>query len=210
MIVTAMLTSPSGLLIALMFVSLALVLSGVSPTPIFGRYAVAVPFIAFASASMYMSSGLENAILLFSRITTGVFCLFLITETTPFIRLLEGLRSYKVPEILLLQLFFLERFIHIVLDEFNSTTQARKARAHRNGRHLMDMHSLNIVAASAGHSIARTHARGKDVYDALVTRGFRGTFNTTKTMNTKPLDVAFASSMVIFSVFLIIMDKGWY
>jgi cobalt/nickel transport system permease protein len=104
----------------------------------------------------------------------GVLAIILLSSTTPFPRLLEALKKFKVPAILTLLLGFIYRYFFVLLDEILTVKRAVDSRGYR-GRSLLQVKTLGRML---GQLFLRTYERGERVYLGMVARGFQGVTRT--------------------------------
>ncbi len=102
----------------------------------------------------------------------SVTVIVVLTGTTPFPEMLNGLRGLWVPEILVMLLSFTYRYLFVLGDELRRLRRAHAARGFR-GRWLWQAASLGRLI---GALFLRTYERAERVYVAMVSRGFTGHF----------------------------------
>jgi len=129
------------------------------------RLAVAIPFVAVMGIGMGYG---HPFIYIMMRSILAVTFLTLLTSTTPFPLLLEGLRWYRLPKVLHLLLSFIYRFIYIIIDEFQKLNRGRRSREF--GRHI----KLSWKGRSwmIGTFLIRSIERSERVYQAMLSRGY--------------------------------------
>lgn len=93
-----------------------------------------------------------------------------LTSTTPFPRLLEGLRRLWVPRLLILMLGFTYRYLFVLVEEARRMKRAIEARAY-GGRWLWQ---AGVIGRLIGTLFVRSYERGERVYLAMASRGFDG------------------------------------
>jgi cobalt/nickel transport system permease protein len=172
------------------------------------RYALSLPFILFASVTLYFSSGTEFALAMFIRISTCVLALITLTATTDFFDLLKGFQSMKMPRIFLGLLMFMYRFIFLLREEMHRMAQARKARGFRGGKHLLDREGFRTISYTIGALLVRSSERGNRIYDGMLTRGYDGSVRTLNPMKFGAVALVFAILLSFISVALLLGDWG--
>lgn len=100
----------------------------------------------------------------------GVFAIILLSATTPFPKILEALRKFKVPVLFTLLLGFIYRYFFVLLDEVLRMKQAIDSRGY-NGRWIWQ---ARAVGRLLGQLFLRTYERGERVYLGMIARGFQG------------------------------------
>jgi cobalt/nickel transport system permease protein len=205
-VVVALLRDIWPLIISLLLVLSSLLLSNIPFRHLAKRYAIAFPFVFFASMSLYFYSGLMPSLAMFIRISTCVLLLILLSSSTPFFDLLKASQRLKIPKLMLTLLMFLYRYIFVLTEEYQRMKIARKARAFSGGRHLFDRKGMHAISSTAGMVLVRAYQRGVRIYDALLSRGYNGEIKTLTEMRFKGIDYAFCANMILFSSFILWID----
>ncbi len=133
------------------------------------RIALAVPFVAVMALGM-ISKGLQPFIYIIVRAVLALTFLTILTSTTPFPLLLEGLRWYRLPHVLHSLLSFIYRFIYIIIDEFHKLNRGRASREFGNKLAL----SWRGRSWMLGSFLIRSIERSERVYGAMLARGYEG------------------------------------
>jgi cobalt/nickel transport system permease protein len=141
-----------------LFVLVAFLVAMIAPAhPDRGRYGL--PAVA---GSILIKNGL------------ALMTMIVLAGTTPFPRLLAGMRKLGVPPVLVLTLQFMERFRHVLVAELDRMATARRARSFgRRGRL-----SWSLLAGLIGMLFLRTLERTERVHDAMIARGWDGTIRS--------------------------------
>ena len=124
---------------------------GISQIPlgyILGRTLVILPFIVLASLAAPWK-GYAGIGFLFVRAILCLMMLILLTNTTRFVELLRGLRKLGCPQILVMNLGFLYRYLFVLTEEAMRMKQARDCR--RVGRAPF-REELKILSSMTGNS----------------------------------------------------------
>lgn len=103
----------------------------------------------------------------------------LLTFTTPFHDLLDALRELRLPRILVAIIGFMYRYLAVLGDEAHRLTRARAARsAEAPGRQAGGSVAwrARVTGQMVGSLFLRSYERSERIYDAMVARGFEGTF----------------------------------
>lgn len=147
------------------------------------------------------TQGLETAGLLVMRVATSVSLVVLITLTTPWVKLLAGLRALFVPRMFVLIIGMAYRYVFLLLNSVTDMYTARKARTVGNERDTR--RDRRFVAATAGALFGKAHALSEEVHMAMTSRGFRGDAKTLGGLRVSGLDVAFALTCVTVAALLL-------
>ena len=203
----ALMQSLFFLLLALFVILLFGVASAVPTKHLVTRYLIALPFVLFASLAALLSSGNEMAMSMFVRISTTVLALIILSATTDFLDILKGFQWMRIPQVFLILLLFMYRFIFLLTDEMHRMSQARRARGFRGGRHILDRLGMRTISFTAGSVLVRASERGNRVYDAMLTRGFDGKVRTLNPMRFGALAWVFV--LLLSSISLILLLSDW-
>jgi cobalt ECF transporter T component CbiQ len=120
----------------------------------------------------FTAQGLRSAAVLVLRVACSVSLVVLLTLTTPWSRLLAGLRGLGVPKMFILVIGMAYRYLFHLLTSVTDMYEARKARA--IGKQAHDRAARRFVAATAGALIGKSHYLAEEVHQAMTARGFRG------------------------------------
>lgn len=204
----ALMQSVPYLMLAFIVIFLFGVGSNVSTGHLVTRYGISLPFILFASVTLYFTSGPEFALAMFIRISTCVLAIIVLTATTNFFDLLKGFQSMKMPKIFLGLLMFMYRFIFLLREEMHRMSQARKARGFRGGKHLLDREGFRTISYTIGALLVRSSERGNRIYDGMLTRGYDGNIRTLNPMKFSAVALLFLVLLSLISVALLLGDWG--
>jgi cobalt ECF transporter T component CbiQ len=123
-------------------------------------------------AEGFTAQGLRSAAVLVLRVAGSVSLVVLLTLTTPWSRLLAGLRGLGVPKMFILVIGMAYRYLFHLLTSVIDMYEARKARS--IGKQAHDKHARRFVASTAGALIGKSHYLAEEVHQAMTARGFRG------------------------------------
>ena len=112
---------------------------------------------------------LARTILLKSLISAQ--CALLLISTTRFSLILTVLRRFHVPRTLCALMSFLYRYLFLLTGELRRLTRAAHSRNWGAGRMRW-----RAAGGIVGSLFLRSYARGERVYDAMLSRGFDGSF----------------------------------
>lgn len=150
--------------------------------PFVGAVAAFIPFLPPDSVSGGYSLGAysletqRSAWLIFWNVLVksllGAAAVILLTSTTPFPRLLEGLARLRVPRLLTMMLSFAYRYLFVLVEEAQRMKRARDARCY-SGRWLWQ---ARVIGQLIGTLFLRSYERGERVYLAMAARGYNAEF----------------------------------
>ena len=182
------------------------ILMGISQirlTYILGRTLVILPFIILASLAAPWR-GLHGLWILFVRAILCLILLILLTNTTRFVELLRGLRKLGCPQILVMNLSFLYRYLFVLTEEAMRMKQARDCR--RVGRAPV-MKELKILSSMLGTLLIRSFERAERMYGAMQSRGFSGNFPVVAPRKFTWRDLVFLSGVLLFIVLTFVLFR---
>lgn len=207
-VAVAMFRQLEAIVAAGIFILTLMLISRVPLRHLAANYAVALIFILFASITMLFTSGPENALLIFLRISVSVMALLLLVTTTPFFKMIRAFRALHMPKLLANLIMFTYRFIFVLIDEMDRMKMARKARGYAGGRSLLDKKALGVLSATIGMIFVRSSIRATNIYDALLSRGYNGEIKTLGRLSARPRDLALAFAFVAVTSLAVMLELG--
>ena len=134
----------------------------------------------------FTGPGLTSAALVITRVATSVSLVVLLTLTTPWTRLLAGLRALGLPRIFVLVIGMAYRYIFLLLATVIDMYEARKARTLGGTSH--NRAARQFLGASAGALFGKAHQLSEEVHQAMVARGYRGDARTLRGFRLRAAD----------------------
>jgi cobalt/nickel transport system permease protein len=121
----------------------------------------------------------------------------LLIAVTSFPGICEALERLKLPKIFVIQLLFLYRYLFVLLDVALRMIRAREARSFGNrGKEIKTFIRLISVL------LVRSVERAERIYQAMLSRGFRGEIRVLKRHRLRYYDILFAIiSIAMFYIF---------
>lgn len=144
------------------------------------------------------SQGLTSAALVVTRVAVSISLVVLLTVTTPWTRLLAGLRSLGVPKMFVLIIGMAYRYIFLLLESVTEMYESRRSRTIGAVRH--DKNARAFVGASAGALLGKANHLAEEVHHAMVARGFRGHARVLDELRFRRVDVLVAISALVIAV----------
>jgi len=127
---------------------------------------------------------LENIL---AKAWLSILSLILLTSTTRFNTLLEGLGKLRMPRVMVIILSFMYRYIFVLVDEVMRMKQARDSRNFGGSR----LWKLRTIGNMIGTLFIRSYERGERVYAAMLARGYAGRTRTYHQLNFRLADIYF-------------------
>jgi cobalt/nickel transport system permease protein len=165
------------------------VAAGVEPTRVLRRTVVETPIAVFALllpvlgpdpttrvAGMNLSvEGLWGAWAILAKATLSVVAVSLLAATTSTPEVLRGLARLRAPALLVAIATLMVRYLEVIADELGRQRVARLAR----GDDPRWWFQARAMATGVGATFVRSYERGERVHQAMLSRGFTGTFPAT-------------------------------
>ena len=115
--------------------------------------------------------GLLGATLFVMRVITSVSFVILLSITTKHFELLKVLRVFKIPQIFVMTIGMCYRYIYLFVEIIENTYLAIKSRVGAKVQYRKGQH---IVAWNIAYLWARSYQLNEEVYNAMLSRGYRG------------------------------------
>jgi cobalt/nickel transport system permease protein len=169
-------------------------------SPIYDRAPHAV---TFGPWSYTLSGGWLTAGDITIKFAFGVLALTAMMCTTRFALLLEAMRRLGMPQVIVLQLGFLYRYIFVLIDE---AMRVRRARDFRGAALAPVSRRLASVGGVIGALFVRTLDRSQRIQIAMAARGYRGEPHSLSQLRFTGADVAF---LIMVGVYLVACRWGY-
>jgi cobalt ECF transporter T component CbiQ len=128
-------------------------------------------FAAIIAVPAIFTSGWQLALLLVLRSEACLSCWLLLIVTTPFNLVLRALRTLYVPAVFIAILSMTFRYIFLLVQTAQDMLLSRRSRLVGN---MTATDSRRLLSATAGVLLGKSVQMSDDVYQAMVSRGFRG------------------------------------
>ena len=115
--------------------------------------------------------GLMAAAFFIGRVITSVSLTVLLSMTTRHFELLKALRAFGVPQVFVMVLGMCYRYIYLFVEIVENTYRAIKSRV---GFAMHYRKGQRIVTWNMAHLWKRSYQLNEQVYQAMLSRGFRG------------------------------------
>ncbi len=210
---TVVATSPQAeiLLPAGAFALIMLVKAGLPFRQVLRRLALVNTFVFFLALSLLFSTrgepfftlgpleasrkGLALAGVILVKVNIVLIIMVAFLSTSSVFALVHALHHLHLPSGLVQLLFFTFRYLHVLERELQKMQEAAKLRCFRPRTNLLTYRTYAYLIASL---IIRSYERSERVYQAMVCRGFRGTFPVYRHFQLKGQDVGFLAGAILF------------
>lgn len=140
-----------------------------------------------------VSGGWLTATDIAMKFTLGVMALTALIGTTPFALLLEAMRRLGMPQMIVLQLGFLYRYIFVLIDE---AMRVRRARDFRGAALAPVGRRLMAVGGVIGTLFCRTLDRSERIQLAMAARGYQGEPHSLSQLRLRAADAGFLALVI--------------
>jgi len=144
--------------------------------------------------------GILAACFFVGRVITSVSLMVLLNMTTRHFELLKALRSFGVPQMFVMVLGITYRYIYLFVEIVENTHRAIKS---RTGFRMHYRTGQNIVAWNIAHLWTRSCLLNEQVYNAMLSRGFRGEPTVLNQFQIKPRDWWWAFGSIVIILLLV-------
>ncbi|HWR41621.1 cobalt ECF transporter T component CbiQ [Sporomusa sp.] len=175
------------------------------------RLLIVAPFIIFIGifnplfdhtpiakvGSVVITGGWVSFLSITIRLCLTVTTALILVATTGIDALGSALLKIGVPKIIVIQLLFMYRYLHVLVEEFVRCVTAYSLRSfHGEGVHFRAWGSL------LGQLLIRSIDRANRIYQAMLCRGFDGEVRLLRTSTLTSLDILYLTFWIIFFVFV--------
>jgi cobalt/nickel transport system permease protein len=183
--VVGVVATPAGLWQILAAEGLALAfaigLSGVPPGLLIRRWLGFLVLVGFLAAMVAPGHPDRErlgvvvvALAIVAKNSLAFLAMMVLVHVTPFRVLLAAMGRLGMPPLIVSTLQFMERQIHILVDELARMVQARRSRSFRRSGRL----DYGLLTGLIGMLFLRSFERGERVHAAMLARGWDGTVRT--------------------------------
>lgn len=159
-----------------------------------GRVLREIDFVLFKLRLTYEGVSILLNVLVKSWLS--VVTLTTIMLSTRFEDLLKGMELLKAPQIIVVMMSFMYRYIFVIIDEAVHLMQARNVR-YFGGRFLSQ---VPVLGNMAGILFIRTYERAERIYAAMAVRGFTGQMRSINVLKFSLTDFLFLMVTFVFLV----------
>ena len=148
----------------------AIVLSRLPLFFLFRRLLVLSPFVlGVVLVNAFQPASRANWLAVAVKSGLCLLTVILVSNTTPFSRILRVLKSIRVPALLITTIALMHRYLFVLMDE---SERMRRARASRTFARTRRFH-WHTLATVVGQLFIRASERAERIYDAMCARGWK-------------------------------------
>jgi cobalt/nickel transport system permease protein len=135
-----------------------------------------------------------------SKAWLSALCMVLLAATTRSADLLAALRRLKVPDVFVMLLSFIARYVGVLGDQLHSLRTAIASRApDLRGRAL-----LASFGSIAGNLFVRSYERGERIHAAMLSRGYTGTLPASPDRRMGPAEILLLATALLAAAALVL------
>lgn len=143
--------------------------------------------------SLLISGGWISFLSITLRFILTVTAALILVATTGIDAICAALLRMGVPKVVVTQLLFMYRYIHVLLDELIRVIQAYGLRSF-HGEKLR----FRVWGSLIGQLLMRTMDRARRIYSAMLCRGFDGEIRMVRTHNISGADLIYITGWIAF------------
>lgn len=148
--------------------------------------------------------GLILALLITCKSNALILCIMACIATSPIPTLGHALASIGLPAKFIFLLLISYRYVNVILEEYNRLWTAALTRGFSPGTNL---HSYRTFGNLVAMVLVRSYDRAQRVYQAMLLRGFQGTFHSLHTFTFSGRDILCGLTLCSCSAGLIWLDR---
>jgi len=151
------------------------------------------------------NQGFWGAVTFVSRVAASVSYAVLFTLTTRWSEAFSALRALFVPSVLVMTLSMTERYVFVFLRLIQDMYRARKSRTIRP---LSAAADRNWTASRIGVTFKKSVEMSKDIYNAMLSRGFHGEYRSVNRSSVKAFDYVWLAAVLCLGTLSILFERG--
>jgi cobalt/nickel transport system permease protein len=145
-------------------------LSRLPPLFLFRRLLMLSPFVlGVVLVNAFQPASRANWLAVAVKSGLCLLTVILVSNTTPFSRILRVLKCMRVPPLLITTIALMHRYLFVLMDE---SERMRRARASRTFARTRRFH-WHTLATVVGQLFIRASERAERIYDAMCARGWK-------------------------------------
>ncbi len=205
----------TGLFPFFLFPVILFSLGNLPTAPILKRLLIVAPFILFIGifnplfdhtpimkvGSVVITGGWVSFFSITLKLCLTITAALILVATTGIDAIGSALLTIGVPRIIVIQLLFMYRYLHVLVEEFVRTVTAYSLRSfHGDGVQFRAWGSL------LGQLLIRSIDRANRIYQAMLCRGFDGEVRLRRTSTLTSTDITYLSCWLVFFLLIRCFD----
>jgi cobalt/nickel transport system permease protein len=152
-----------------------------------------------------ISGGWVSFFSILLRFIMTVGAVLILIATTGYHAVCMALERMGVPQVFVVQLLFLYRYLFVLVDEASRMVRARSLRSFE-GKGL----GIRVVGSMAGHLLLRAMDRAQRIHLAMLCRGFDGEIRPLHSLRVRPWEVMYLLGWSALFVFMRSYNVAWF
>lgn len=149
--------------------------------------------------------GILYALKITLRSNSIILLIISLLSTSSVLDLIHAMSRLKLPAKLIYLLFFVYRYLHVIKKEFDLI---HKAMLLRGFKAKTNLHTYKSYAYLIAILLIKSYERSQKVYQAMICRGFKGSFMIIDHFKLKQNDYLFLIISSLLFIFLLVFEKG--
>lgn len=176
--------------------------TGLLVIPFAGFIALTAPLARVETAGVVAAyqTGWPLIIAILTKAFFSAFIVSIIVNSTDITHLIAGLKALKMPTIFITLFTFLYRFNFLFRDQLAQMQRALKSRA----PHLKGIALLVTYGKLGGNTFVRAYERGEEVYNAMVSRGYTGSLQSTRLISWHGADTVLLIGSCLYALAIVL------
>ena len=192
---------------AILFI--ALVASRLPISMVLLRAAAVLPFSATFALFTWWSAGPAPALVIVEKSFLSALAVVMVMAATPLPEIARAMAWFRMPAMLVLVLQFLYRYLWVTAGQARTMQMAARGRAGlRSGSGLRL--GFQSAAGAVGVLFARSSERAEGIYQAMLSRGFTGSFPSPMAARFGLGDAAFLAAFLMMIAGAAIAVRVWF
>ena len=163
--------------------------------------------VIFQIGSLSLSrEGIGFALRITIRSNAIMLLVITLLSTSSISALIHAMKYLYIPAKLIYLFFFVYRYLHVIKDEFKRLHNSMLIRAFKA---KTNFHTYRSYAYLIAVLLIRSYDRSKQVYEAMLCRGFKGKFYMIDNFSMNRKDFIFSAASLISIIWLIALERGW-
>lgn len=133
------------------------------------------PLVYFTKNFYITKEGLKSAIVFMMRSFISLSFVYILSLSTKWVEILKAFRAFKLPRIFTATLEMALRYIFLLLEIAINMFLARKS---RNVGKSNSSEGRKFVASAMANVLIKSQQLSDDVYNAMISRGYKGEYRT--------------------------------
>ena len=137
---------------------------------------------------------------IFIKAFLSALALIILSATTQFNSLLEGLKKLRIPFIFIMILSLMYRYLFIIQEKLILIDRARKLRSFKGKKRSIFLSQTRVLGNIIATLFIKSYNQGEQIYTSMCLRGFTGNTKTLDRLKIRGYDILFLSLSLVCMV----------